>query len=354
MNRIALLIILFVLSFGVKAQLVAEPLRTAKDTANGMIYSLPRTLLEIEVDTKCTEEVPGPYFQYAERFLGTKDFIQEKNIRYELTGYRMFTKSVADTSQTYLISTGKKGKNIRLEFTSDGFLASINGKGTAPSTHNLQPNNNDKSDEIPQLAEWNTDNTSLISKEMQQAGSTAKMAELAANQIFSIREARFNILTQDLDKTPNDGRSYEIVLGELNRMERYYLELFQGKRTVITQTTRFVFNPIVDTTDVLFRFSTMIGVLDKTNLGGEPYFISIKRLPCMADSLKADVGGLLVKGVYYRSPGKALIQLSTVKNTLYSDVFTINQLGRVLSIPSTQFRSLDICPVTGGLIRMER
>jgi len=74
----------------------------------------------------------------------------------------------------------------------------------------------------------------------------------------------------------------------------------------------------------------------------------------MADSLKADVGGLLVKGVYYRSPGKALIQLSTVKNTLYSDVFTINQLGRVLSIPSTQFRSLDICPVTGGLIRMER
>ncbi len=353
MIRFVLVLFAWLIGLGIQAQLITEPLRSAKDTANGIVYTLPKTLIEINLKTTCTEEIPGPYFQYAERFLGTKDFIQEKNTRYELTGFDVKTKAIADTSQVYLISTGKKGKNFRFDFSSEGFLTSINGNQTATAQAlptSTDPNNKTEASHD----DWNTEASAIYNKEMQQAGSTAKMAELAANQLFTIREARFNILTQDLDKTPADGRSYELVLGELNRMERHYMELFQGKRIRTTQSSRMLFDPEKDTTDVLFRFSNMIGILDKNNLGGEPYQITLKRLPCIADSLKTDVGGVLTKGIYFRSPGKAYVEISKGSKTLFSGIYTINQLGRVLSLPATQFRALELCPVTGGLMRIER
>jgi hypothetical protein len=352
MNRTFLIIALLASTMLVKAQLSTEPLRSAKDTANGMIYTLPRTLLEFEVDIRQTDETPGQYFQYAERFLGTKDFIQEKNSKFEITGVRVKVKAIADPSQIFLISSGKKGKDFRFDWSPEGFLLAINGK--EEPKHRV-PVVSETGKETPSSApkDWETRPNSIYTKEMQLAGSTAKMAELAANQLFTIREARLNLLTQDVDHTPSDGRAYEITLSELNRAEQFYLELFQGTKTVVYQTVRFQVNPETEKRDVLFRFSSLVGVLDKNNLGGDPYFLTIKRLPSEADAIRQDAEPSQ-KGIYYRIPGKASIQLSDGKNNLFSDSFTINQFGKVIGLPASQFRSLELSPATGGLIQLER
>ncbi len=350
MKRILLTGMLLSFSLFTFAQLLTEKLATATDTARGVVYLLPKTIIQIEVDTKCIQETPGMYFQYADRFLGIKDFIQNESIRYEITGFRLTTKTIPDPEQAYLISTGKKGKNTTFTLTPEGYLKSINGVGekglhpTALSTEKIEKNS-------PKV--WETAGSSIFTKDMQLANSTAKMAELAANQLFTIRDTRFSMLTQDADKTPSDGRSYEIVLSELNRMESAYLELFKGKVTESKQTYSYTLTPQKDSTDILLRFSLFKGILDKSNLGGNPIFIEVKALPVPAEALRVDKTAS-PRGLYYRVPGQAVINITDGKDVLFTREITVPQFGRVLSIPASQFNAAELCPMTGALLVLKK
>jgi len=351
MKRILLTGILLSISLFSFAQLLTEKLATATDTTRGVVYLLPKTILQIEVDTKCVQETPGIYFQYADRFLGIKDFIQNESIRYEITGFRLTTKTIPDPEQAYLISTGKKGKNITISLTPEGYLKSINGTSeramhpTSVSAETVTKNS-------PKA--WETGGSSIFTKDMQLANSTAKMAELAANQLFTIRDTRFNMLTQDADKTPSDGRSYEIVLSELNRMESAYLELFKGKVTESNQTFSYTLTPKKDSTDnILLRFSLFKGILDKNNLGGNPIFIEVKAIPVPAEALHVDKTAS-PRGLYYRVPGKAVINITDGKDVLFTQEITVPQFGRVLSLPATQFTAAELCPMTGALLELKK
>lgn len=44
------------------------------------------------------------------------------------------------------------------------------------------------------------------------AGSTARQAEVAAKQIYRIRESRLNILTGEADNLPPDGEAMKLVI----------------------------------------------------------------------------------------------------------------------------------------------
>ena len=352
MKRILLTGMLLCISLFSFAQLLTERLSTATDTARGIVYLLPKINIQIEVDTKCIQETPGMYFQYADRFLGMKEVIQNESIRYEITGFRLTTKTIPDISQAYLISTGKKGKNIVIALTPEGYLKSINGsKENEMPPVKVSTKTKTMTKNIPKS--WETPGSSIFTKEMQQANSTAKMAELAANQLFTIRDTRFNMLTQDADKTPSDGRSYEIVLSELNRMESAYLELFKGKVTESNQTFTYTMNPQKDSTDVLLRFSLFKGVLDKNNLGGNPIFIEVKPLPVAAEKLRVDKAAT-PRGLYYRVPGQAVINITDGKDVLFTKEVTVPQFGRVLSLPATQITAAKLCPKTGALLELKK
>jgi len=350
MKRILLTSMLLCISLFSFAQLLTERLSTATDTARGIVYLLPKTILQIEVDTKCIQETPGMYFQYADRFLGMKEVIQNESIRYEITGFRLTTKTIPDTSQAYLISTGKKGKNITITLTPEGYMKSINGS-RENEMHPQDVSNEAITKNSPKS--WETPGSSIFTKEMQQANSTAKMAELAANQLFTIRDTRFNMLTQDADKTPSDGRSYEIVLSELNRMESAYLELFKGKVAESNQTFAYTMEPKKDSTDILLRFSLFKGILDKNNLGGNPIFIEVKPLPVAAEKLRVDKAAT-PRGLYYRVPGRAVINITDGKDVLFTKEVTVPQFGRVLSLPATQITAAELCPKTGALLELKK
>jgi len=350
MKRNLLIVILLSTSLLSNAQLLTEKLATATDTSRGIVYSLPKILLQVEVDTKCIQETPGIYFQYADRFLGMKEVIQSESIRYEITGFRLTSKTITDPEQAYLISTGKKSKNVVIALTPNGFLKSINGKSqidektTKVATKTIVKEDSKK---------WETPASSIFTREMQQANSTAKMAELAANQLFNIRDTRFNLLTQEVEKTPQDGRSYEIVLGELKRLENAYLELFKGMITESKQTFSYTLNPQKDSTDVLLRFSLLKGVLDKSNLGGDPIYMEIKALPVAAEALRVDKTAT-ARGLYYRVPGQAVVSITDGKDVLFSQEVTVPQFGRVLSLPATQFTAAELCTKTGALIELTK
>lgn len=354
MKHIFLLTSVFLFFLTAQAQLITEPIQTAKDTANGVFYALPKTLFNVEVTIRKKESQSGIYFQYAERFLGIKDFIQEDETNIEISDIRVHAKAVTDTAAIYVISSGKKGNNLHFEWTADGFLKSINMDQKTNSDRQIQNSESStpEPNETPSRI-WETKASSVFTKEMQQAVSTAKMAEIAANQIFSIREARLDLLRNEADQAPKDGKALELTLSEMNRMEQHYLELFKGKSIVTEYTTSFVYDPKKDTTEVLFRMSEKMGLLNKDNLGGAPIFISLKRLPCDSDRFRTEKTPS-VKGIYYRVPGKALVQISNSDKTLFKSTFTINQFGSILGLSNDRFRAIELCPYTGQLIQLIR
>ncbi|MDD4712496.1 MAG: DUF4831 family protein [Bacteroidales bacterium] len=352
MKRVYFLTILLTYSIFGFAQIKTQPLNAALNPSAGLIYTLPKNIIVVEVETRKIVETPGIYYPYAERYLGITNICQAENVRYEIVGVHLSTKAVPDLQNTYIIESGKAKNAPAIELTPEGFLKSI-GHSDCKKTDIRKEEKMIK----PCCAEnYQSQESSIVTREMQQASSTAKMAELAAIQLFNLRDTRINLLTQDLDKTPSDGRSYEIVLSELNRMENYYKELFTGKRTETTETTTFEYEPQKNNEEILFRFSQLKGIVDKTNLGGDPIFINLqKNVGTLADVAKTSAyNGKETFSVYYRIPGEAQIKITDGNTVFCNQKIPVAQFGKVMTLPAGAVGSAEFCPMTGSLIRLEK
>ena len=58
------------------------------------------------------------------------------------------------------------------------------------------------------------------------AGSTAKMAELTAKEIYNIRESKNLIIRGQADAMPKDGALNEVRPDNLNKQEKALTEMF--------------------------------------------------------------------------------------------------------------------------------
>lgn len=154
--------------------------------------------------------------------------------------------------------------------------------------------------------------TSVFSEELLMAGSTAKQAEVAAKQIYRIRESRLNILTGEADNLPPDGEAMKLVIQQLEEQEKALTNLFTG---ILTKETEHYEVSIIphDNLDkeVLFRFSKQLGIVDADDLGGTPVYMNLKateRAPIL-DAKEAEKKDKSLKGIVYNVPGKASIEI---------------------------------------------
>jgi len=347
MKRIILFTICIIASLDGFSQFQTIPFKNNSGSPEGIPYTLPKTVLVVEVTTECTQQTPGPYCQYAERFLGITDVCQTEITSNEIVSVSIYTKPVPDDQNTYLIVQESKSKNpATIELTPEGFLSSINGdlseKNINKKSHDANRSNLSKP--------YETMESSIVTREMQQSTSTAKIAELAALELFNIRDARVNILTQDVDKGPSDGKSYELVLSELNRIERYYTELFTGKRNVSKKVTTFEVDPASVNESTLFRFSQIKGIVDKADLGGSPVNIKIQKEGALANNAQDSKNAKSV-GLYYRIPGKAKITIADGKKTFCEKEIMVAQFGNVMTLPVQSSGKVKLCPFTGALLQ---
>lgn len=83
------------------------------------------------------------------------------------------------------------------------------------------------------------------------AGSTVKMAEGIAKQIYSIREGRLDRGRPGRNHA-KDGESMKIMLEQMDRREQELTQLFTGKTTVEALTTPSPIRPILHQMLMLF------------------------------------------------------------------------------------------------------
>ena len=120
------------------------------------------------------------------------------------------------------------------------------------------------------------DPRSFMTEEILIAGSTAKMAELVAKEIYNIRESKNSLTRGQADYMPKDGAALKLMLDNLDEQEQAMMQMFAGTTDRIEKSFTIRIKPEADMKEkVAFRFSKKLGMLDADNLSGEPYYICI-------------------------------------------------------------------------------
>ena len=314
-------------------------------------YYLPYTVADIEFVATKTVCKAGPYYKYAKKYLGVTDIVTEDSETWAIVRVCMVPRGIADTENRYQL-TFKSGQTPYIYVNPDGLIYSINAE---PEIADLScpPVAPDEPDSI--------DVSKVFSEELLMSGSIAKMAEVAAKQIYRIRESRLDLLTGDVDKMPADGDSFKLIIAQLDAQEAALTALFLGTKSVERVVKRVEYCPEDDVeSEILFRFSDFLGFVDADDLSGAPVSISVtvtEKGEYPVDN-KGNIVELPKKALAYTIPGKAVIAISYDGRTYVEEELPIAQLGVVYGLDSSWFvdkkapANAVFDATTGALLRL--
>ncbi len=289
----------------------------------GVTYTLPLTTFIVDAEVTKVTSKAGPYYKYAEKYLGVKEVITEDKTLYLIDKITLQNKGIPDKDNTFIVEFKSGTLAPYVYLTEEGMLCTINAE-----FETLQ--NQADSVKKKKAAPASVTPASVLSEELLMAGSTAKQAEVAAKQIYRIRESRLNILTGEADNLPPDGEAMKLVIEQLEQQERALTNLFTGVVTKESSTSTFTIHPTGDMDkEILFRFSDLLGVLDADDLGGAPVYLNLtatEKAPVL-DPKEAEKKEKSMKGIIYNIPGKASIEIKLNNKTLYKGEEQVTQFG---------------------------
>lgn len=315
------------------AQTEVLKMNEAKSSNQGLAYSLPKTVLQVNLTTYKVTRTAGPYYKYAERYLGVKDPITENSVEWSLDNVTINSTAVPDLEHSYLILF-RSTPAPTIDLTSDGMIRSLNMEYVEEKSSSKPDSSTEAKDEL------NDSDMKVMSEDLLMAGSTGKMAETAAKHIYKIRESRTDLITGNMDNLPADGESYKLMLKQLDDQEKALTTLFVGS---VKREKKLIEIEVTPTEDVekqvIGRFSRFSGSVDKNDLSGTPIYLSIKtiekrELPIDPKENKGK------KGIYYRIPAKVQVTLTGLNNHTYAKTTTqVAQMGSVVSLSPNLFEN---------------
>lgn len=301
----------------------SQKLTANKHNEYGLIYSLPTTHLNIEVEAVKTIRKAGPYYRYADKYLGVRNPITADSETWEIKEVEVSPFGVPDKDNELLMKF-KAGATVFLVLDANGLPLAIN---TDPEEAVVKRKRNHMADKS--ILEG-TDYANAFTEDMIASESTMKRAETTAAKIFELRESRNDLVSGNADQMPPDGESLKLMLDELNRQEQALTALFTGTTQTETKVFRFDYVPTKDVDgEVAFRVSDINGIVDKDDLSGEPVYL--KLTTTLKGELPVDEKGKekeVPKGaVMYTVPGKADVTLTYRGKTVARQSVEVAQFG---------------------------
>ncbi len=350
------------------------------DTGKRMYYSLPRTVVAIDVEVTQTVKKPGPYAAYAERYLGLDDVIFAPEINYEVSKVSINGYAEPDPEHVYYVVFPKDGdekESFYLSLTEEGLIASVNrefdteefqfglsestdyGYFGSDATFNYFIDTNLK-EQVDTVIEHVRMDTITVQRQTLRRSWVEKGEELRASEvaeyILEIREKKFDLISgfQEINYSKE---ALEYMYSEMDKLESDYLDLFTGITASQTINFRFIHTPEKDQTDTrhtLFRFSQDEGVLPAhDDEGGVPVTIAYQRSHA-TDDLKNQTGETRQErrrsaaGFHYRIPEYANLLIYTGTEKRAEARMQINQFGIVTNLPPGK-STIEFYPNTGSI-----
>lgn len=209
----------------------------ASEGAQGAAVSDPRTTLTVDVVAECDRTLAGPYARFAQKYLGVRAPMTDKAV------WTLRSASVALSDPEALFNAdapaASEQRTVAHAVSQDEFAR-------------IQP-----------------DKVAMGVQSLEDA------ARSAASTIFSLRRHRIELITGEAGENVF-GEGLKAALDEIARLEQEYLELFFGKRSVTTESRRYVVYPQSDKMQyIVCRFSSADGLLSETDLSGDMVLLQI-------------------------------------------------------------------------------
>ena len=332
----------------------------------GVTYMLPQTEIKIEAEATRQHYEPGQFSKYAERYLRLRDVKQEAETSWTLDEVKVNIVGVPDPSNIYFVEMKDRTTAPLMELTADGIVRSIN-----------LPFTGDKKAEQPQAKQQEDevlpDPRTFLTEEILMTNSTAKMAELVAREIYSIRESKNALLRGEAENLPKDGAQLQIMLDNLNKQEKAMVQMFEGK--VTTEKHHFTkrVTPEEMSNHVVFRFSKKLGFVEADDLAGEPIELTIVNKQLIPEqpaepegkssrsiiSILTNGNKSAIEGVAYNVPGKADVKLTYQHKDIINTELSLTQFGTREYLADQLFNRNTVTQVlfdvnTGALLKIDR
>lgn len=324
----------------------------AQQPVEGSTYFLPKTAIQFHIRVEKTVYEPGELALYSEKYLKLKNVSMEPRTSYRVISVETRSVGVPDTAKQHMALIDKKHSIISLSRDDNGVLLAVNTIGrrteapkpfvSAPKPAPLNPHD-------------------FMNADILTAGTKPKMAELIASEIYEIRESRNQLTRGEADNMPKDGEQLRIMMANLDKQERALLQEFTGTVEKDTMERILTFMPNKETSrQLLFRFSSKLGMVDNDDLSGRPFYVTVEDLHYLPTLNLPDVGKKSKEesGIYVNLPGKIRLSLFDGTQLLGKFEHYVAQFGRSESLSGELFGKkftthIVLDPVTGNAQRLE-
>ena len=310
------------------AQIKAYP-QSSGGTIDG--YSLPRTVLHIEMHSQREVVLRGPYARYASQYLGIIGAPQSDKESYQLLGAKIKYSEEPDPSSTYILDA-KSGNPVKA-------FQWLTMAPHASSTQFAQDNDYNGASiigdnpfkDVGTTIYQDASNSGQTDRMSSGSKSVESMASEAASTIFKLRKKRIEIICAEQGENVF-GAGLESALKEINRLEEEYLSLFVGKRYVQTFVTEYSILPKRgETRAVVCRFTPNKGLTNAMDLSASPVMIEFKAEPNTASQAMGTAKSS--RSVMIRVPETVNLKVSFGEQTLAIERAPIYQFSRTIEAP---------------------
>ena len=275
------------------AAVICPTWASAKKTADPtgyLTYSLPSTVLVLDVEAVRENFYAGPYAAYAEKYLGITVPLEDKQT-YQLKSIKMTPCVEPDNSQRFSVNVPEGDLDASfMKLSAMGLISfadasfpgevawrfPVGGKGDF-SDKGVSSNLVSESTTLYR----NSKNASkfdklLVQQDVLVEKSMEKKAAEMAQKILDAREEKYKIVIGDTDATYS-GEALQAAIKELTRIEKEYLTLFIGYKETKVQKASFEVVPVAGDLQkyIAFRLSDAEGLVPADNLSGKPILLEI-------------------------------------------------------------------------------
>lgn len=341
----------------------------------GVVYTLPKAVIRMDVQVEKITYTPGPYASYAKDLLGIEPRSASDTYSYKLKDINISYEFMPDEEQMYYAYLGnfssKSDVSQAITFDKNGTFTGIS---LSPRTEGLAMTQNTmmrsvlgsreqafkyyadlNSKEITDTVYVRVDvDTAVIQKASLKHTTVQKdknaRALDAAKMYMNIRKKRLDLLT-GYQEIAYDGEAIKMMNQELLRLENEYLSLFSGTYKLTDEHYTFYCSPRSNQNNSsipVFYFSESRGPRQKG--GGSAVNIVIKSNDI--NSLSDIRASNNIEGIVYRVPQAAEVWAEYEGKRFGGQIMQLPQLGKIRSANINNM-GFELYPATGNVKMIE-
>jgi hypothetical protein len=328
------------------------------ETTSQHLYALPQTVLKVEVTCHELRHFPGPFREYAEKYLGITEVIRQNFSLWKILDVNVTPHSELDPSMVYHVNVlkGEFAPSLLQPYMERGIIfdgnelimegirgATLSGQLTGEEVRyedlGIESNFEERTETMYKTIVTDTSFVEVpVDRTITEQKSLAMKAREAADLLLELRTRRFELLTGDVETFPQ-GVAMEAALAKLDELEASYLSLFTGKTTGRIESRAWFVVPEAGPEPSVYRlgmFSGQLGFVPDDLKEGTPVELTIGPLGMTRDlgayySGRKDQAGL--NELFYRLPDVAELKVRVGEEELITKRISLYQSGAVVTTP---------------------